>query len=100
MLRLRSVLLFLLCPAWLGAAGPSPVKASLVAEVSSFTPGKPFLAGVRLQHDAGWHTYWKDPGDSGLPTTVAWNLPKGVTAGPLEWPEPQFVLDAAGLKSN
>jgi thiol:disulfide interchange protein DsbD len=37
----------------------------------------------------GWHTYWKNPGDSGLPTRLRWTLPTGFTAGPLQWPLPQ-----------
>ena len=39
----------------------------------------------------GWHTYWQNPGDSGLPTTLAWKLPPGVTAGPIQWPAPKAL---------
>jgi thiol:disulfide interchange protein len=47
------------------------------------------LAGVRLQMDPGWHTYWKNPGDSGGPTKIEWELPPGVTAGDIQWPLPE-----------
>ncbi|HVK32018.1 MAG TPA: thioredoxin family protein, partial [Burkholderiaceae bacterium] len=39
-------------------------------------------------HQPEWHTYWKNPGDSGLPTTLNWQLPAGVTAGEIAWPTP------------
>jgi thiol:disulfide interchange protein DsbD len=66
------------------------VKASLLA----FAPqgvgaGQPLQLGLQLEHKDGWHTYWKNPGDSGLPVTLAWTLPPGVTAGPIAWPVPQ-----------
>jgi thiol:disulfide interchange protein DsbD len=41
--------------------------------------------------DPHWHTYWRNPGDSGLPTTLAWKLPPGVAAAPIEWPAPQLI---------
>ena len=44
-------------------------------------PGKPVWLGLAIDHQPHWHTYWKNPGDSGLPTTLQWQLPAGVTAG-------------------
>jgi len=41
--------------------------------------------------DEGWHTYWRNPGDSGLATTIEWNLPEGLKAGEIEWPYPAKV---------
>jgi DsbC/DsbD-like thiol-disulfide interchange protein len=64
------------------------VEATLVAATDAATPGKPLLAGLHLQMAPGWHTYWRNPGDSGLPTRVKWELPEGVSAGPLQWPRP------------
>lgn len=51
-------------------------------------PGVPLWAGLRIEHAPGWHTYWKNPGDSGLPTQLRWELPAGVTAGEVQWPTP------------
>ncbi len=51
---------------------------------------------LRLSMEKGWHTYWRNPGDSGLPTTLEWKLPAGVEAGPIEWPAPH-VLPAGPL---
>jgi thiol:disulfide interchange protein DsbD len=65
------------------------VRASLVAEDAWAQPGQSLTLVIRLQTDAGWHTYWRNPGDSGLPTRVKWDLPAGLTAGPLLWPVPE-----------
>jgi DsbC/DsbD-like thiol-disulfide interchange protein len=50
--------------------------------------GRPLTVGVRLQMEPGWHTYWRNPGDSGLPTRVKWALPPGFEAGEIRWPYP------------
>jgi DsbC/DsbD-like thiol-disulfide interchange protein len=65
------------------------VQAALVSEVESIRPGASFQAGLRLRMDPEWHTYWKNPGDSGLPTRLLWTLPAGFQAGPIEWPAPR-----------
>lgn len=74
----------------------SHVKASLISEVETTQPGQPFWAGIHLKMDQGWHTYWKNPGDSGMATSVQWELPRGFSAGPLQWPEPEKFTDSAG----
>jgi thiol:disulfide interchange protein DsbD len=68
--------------------GGRHVQASLVAETDAVTPGQPLLVGLRLQMEPGWHTYWRNPGDSGLPTKVKWDLPEGFSAGSIQWPRP------------
>ncbi len=74
-----------------------PVKARLVAETTSWTPGAPLWVAVHLDIAAGWHTYWRNPGDSGLPTEISWTLPKGFSAGEIAWPAPQrFVVGTIG----
>src|SRR5687767_4162927 len=74
------------------------VTATLVPEYGSVEPGHPLSVGLHLKMAPEWHTYWKNPGDSGLPTRIAWVLPTGVTAGPIEWPRPhRFTL--GGLTS-
>jgi thiol:disulfide interchange protein DsbD len=65
-----------------------PVTATLGADAARVEPGKPFTVGVLLTIQRGWHVYWQNPGDSGLPTSVKLVLPDGVTAGPLRWPLP------------
>ncbi len=52
-------------------------------------PGQPVWVGLQLTHAPEWHTYWKNSGDSGLPTELQWTLPPGVSAGPIAWPTPR-----------
>ena len=65
------------------------LQAGLVAERSGVVSGQPLMAGLRLMHDPHWHTYWRNPGDSGLPTRIEWELPSGWRAGPIQWPTPK-----------
>ena len=67
------------------------VEAELVAERTALTPGRPLTVALRLKMREGWHTYWLNPGDSGLPTTLEWTLPAGLTAGPIVWPAPHAL---------
>jgi thiol:disulfide interchange protein DsbD len=66
------------------------VRAELVAHApDGIQPGKPLWLGLKIEHQPHWHTYWKNPGDSGLPTTLAWQLPEGFSAGDIAWPTPK-----------
>jgi DsbC/DsbD-like thiol-disulfide interchange protein len=56
---------------------------------TAWRPARPLLLGLRIEHQPHWHTYWKNPGDSGLPTTLTWTLPPGVQAGDVQWPTPK-----------
>lgn len=62
-------------PAYAQAVRSGPVEARLAVEDLSVQPGRPFWAALHLAIDREWHVYWKNPGDSGLPTTVDWILP-------------------------
>jgi DsbC/DsbD-like thiol-disulfide interchange protein len=64
----------------------------LVAENAWISPGQSFSIGLRFKMDPGWHIYWKNPGDSGEPPRVTWQLPPGITAGEIEWPAPRTML--------
>jgi DsbC/DsbD-like thiol-disulfide interchange protein len=80
---------------WPGAvlAKGGNVEATLVVDGDAVVPGLTLDAGIRLRMRPGWHVYWKNPGDSGLPPTVSWTLPRGFRAGALEWPAPTRFLD-------
>jgi thiol:disulfide interchange protein/DsbC/DsbD-like thiol-disulfide interchange protein len=68
------------------------VRAELVAHApEGVTPGQPVWVGLQLAHQPEWHTYWKNSGDSGLPTVLQWTLPAGVTAGDIQWPLPKKI---------
>ena len=57
------------------------VRAELLAWApEGVEAGKPVWVGLQLAHQPEWHTYWKNSGDSGLPTLLEWTLPAGVTA--------------------
>jgi thiol:disulfide interchange protein DsbD len=64
------------------------VKAQLVADVDSVAPGTGFTLGVRFVMKPDWHIYWHNPGESGLATSIAFELPESLTAGPILWPAP------------
>ena len=49
--------------------------------------------GVALHHPEGWHTYYKDAGDAGIPTALKWTLPEGFSAGEIDWPKPQIFKE-------
>jgi thiol:disulfide interchange protein DsbD len=96
MRRLLAFALVALLP-WMAAAQGSGrtvvttdrVRAELMAHApDGVAPGQPVWVGLQLAHQAGWHTYWKNSGDSGLPTQMQWTLPAGVTAGEIAWPVP------------
>ncbi|MBX9769820.1 MAG: thioredoxin family protein [Candidatus Obscuribacterales bacterium] len=71
-----------------------PVKANLTSESKQIRSGTPFTLAVQLQMEPGWHTYYKDPGESGLATSINWVLPEGFSAGPIEWEKPTKFLEA------
>ncbi len=66
-------------------------EAELVSEVESIQPGQPFWVALRLKADSEWHTYWQNPGDSGLATSIKWELPTGFSAGAIVWPYPERI---------
>jgi thiol:disulfide interchange protein DsbD len=77
-----------------GDGGPGPVRvqhltAELVALGPAIAPGGTQQVGLVLTLDKGWHVYWINPGDSGEPPRIAWTLPAGVTAGPMQFPIPK-----------
>jgi thiol:disulfide interchange protein/DsbC/DsbD-like thiol-disulfide interchange protein len=79
---------------------PAPeglVKAELAAETASVAAGTTLWADLHLDVKPGWHIYWRNPGDSGLPTAIEWQLPPGFSAGEIVWPVPEhFVQNGIG----
>ena len=76
-------------PSHAAAVRTPHVTAELVAQQTGVRPGQTLQIGLRLQHIAHWHTYWRNPGDSGLPTTLRWTLPPGSSVSAIDWPAPQ-----------
>lgn len=61
----------------------------LIAEREWIAAGHPFNVALRFELEKGWHVYWVNPGDSGEPPRVTWDLPAGIKAGAIEWPAPR-----------
>lgn len=72
---------------------------ALVAERTAVAPGRRMRLAIRITVETGWHVYWRNPGQSGIATTIRWTLPPGFTAEPLEWPVPE-VFDIAGIRTH
>jgi len=83
--------------AWYCLAGISAhaahTQARLVLGADTARPGDTVLAAVPLRMDPRWHTYWRNPGASGMATKIEWQLPAGVTAGAIQWPVPEKLPD-------
>ncbi|MBA3771418.1 MAG: thioredoxin family protein [Ramlibacter sp.] len=84
-----------------GAAAAQPARSVVTterarAELLAHAPqglaaGSQVWVGLQLAHQPEWHTYWKNSGDSGLPTQLQWTLPPGVVAGDIAWPVPKKI---------
>ena len=61
----------------------------LVSDVDTAAPGASLTIALRMKFEGNWYTYWRNAGDSGEPVHIVWDLPKGVTAGPISWPAPK-----------
>jgi thiol:disulfide interchange protein DsbD len=82
--------------AWAAPALAQPVRtANVEAELHSaravIAPGERFTIVLRQTIREHWHTYWRNPGDSGEPTQLTWTLPQGFQTGPIQWPAPEAI---------
>ena len=64
-------------------------RLELVSEQDALVPGKQNRIGIRFDLQDGWHTYWVNPGDSGEPPRIDWQLPTGFQINAIQWPHPQ-----------
>ncbi|MGD9347469.1 MAG: protein-disulfide reductase DsbD family protein [Candidatus Aminicenantes bacterium] len=67
------------------------VNVGLTTEIKSIQPGRSFSVGLFFKLEKGWHTYWLNPGDSGLPVAISWKLPPGFIHGDIQWPYPSLL---------
>lgn len=77
------------CAAATASAETPQVRAELLAAANAVQPGENLRLAVHQRIMPHWHTYWINPGDSGLATGIAWTLPEGARAGAIEWPAPK-----------
>ncbi len=78
-------------PAAAQAIRTSNLETELHSSRAAVAPGERFTIALRQTIRPGWHTYWRNPGDSGDATRLTWHLPAGVEAGPIQWPAPQAL---------
>lgn len=67
------------------------VTVELISEYDAVVPGQSFDLAVRFDLEEHWHIYWKNPGDSGLSTTIDWELPESIKVGEVQWPAPERI---------
>src|SRR5438270_10093184 len=92
MMRWLAAILTALAFATAAAAAPvntGHLSAELVAQAQGIAPGQTVYVALHQQIQPGWHTYWKNAGDSGQPTQLKWTLPAGWKAGDIVWPLPR-----------
>ncbi len=65
-------------------------EISLISDYDTVAPGQDFTVVLRMRFDPDWYTYWRNPGDSGEPVMIRWDLPEGFTAGDIQWPVPHI----------
>jgi thiol:disulfide interchange protein DsbD len=90
MRRLLCVWVLLLVAVPMGRAANTTARLVLAAEAAK--PGDTVMAGVHLKMAGDWHTYWRNPGESGGATRIRWELPPDITAGDIQWPVPERYL--------
>lgn len=82
------------------AVGPDAddwvVEALLLVDPAEREPGDPLRVGVLFELRAGWHLYWKNPGEAGLPTRLNWKIAHA-EVGPILWPAPRVFAEADGF---
>jgi len=92
----RLTALFALCAlstAFAQSGKQQHARLSLISNHTAIVPGQSDWIGLRFDLDPGWHIYWINPGDSGEPPKITWQLPGGMQAGDLQFPVPQRIPD-------
>jgi thiol:disulfide interchange protein DsbD len=78
--------------------GRELVQAKLIADTTAAVPGQRFTVGLLLHMVPNWHTYWKFPGDAGIPTEIKWALPEGLKTGEIQWPIPLKLTEPGDIQ--
>ncbi len=89
---LAAMLLGTAAHAQLPQPGKNAIAASFIPESAVVVPGETVTLALMMRPSQGWHGYWKNPGDSGIETQIAWKLPAGLTAGPIQYPVPERLI--------
>eukprot|EP01030_Chromulinospumella_sphaerica_P027679 gene27679-27954_t len=84
-------LFLLVTPAWSAEVDTGHLTIELIAQDASVAPGTTAYVALRQDIDKDWHTYWRNPGDSGEPPKLTWTLPAGWKAGDFVWATPKTL---------
>lgn len=79
------------------AVAAKHARVELISRVSAVAPGNILILGVHFILEPGWHIYWINPGDSGQPPSLEWQLPPRFTAGEIQWPRPEKLQSSPTL---
>lgn len=90
---LRTLLVFWFA---LSAHAAANTQWRLILSADTAKPGDTVFAGLEMKIPAKWHTYWRNPGDSGIATSIKWTLPNGIKAGEIQWPVPKKFTESQG----
>ena len=92
-MKLLNLTLFLLFSSFTFAepVNTGHAKVSLVTDHMYSSSDSEMIVGIKMDMQSHWHTYWKNPGDSGGPIKVDWQLPEGVTVSNVNWPAPELI---------
>jgi len=83
----------MLCAIGIASHVQAPLaKTELVPSTIGIQPGKPFQLALHMKMAPGWHSYYANPGESGMATKITWKLPPGFKAGPIRWPIPKRIV--------
>jgi len=82
------------------AAGASPwsedARSAIRLIAGTAKDGAPLRAGIEIKMDRGWHTYWRYPGDAGIPPRFDFSGSENVAAVTVQWPAPRALTEASG----
>ncbi|MGQ9471230.1 MAG: protein-disulfide reductase DsbD domain-containing protein [Candidatus Aminicenantales bacterium] len=84
-------------PGFFWQSEQSLVRAELIPEFLWVEAGKTFSLWLKISIEPGWHIYWKNPGEAGLPTTISWELPPGINLVSVSWPWPAKFVDSLAI---
>lgn len=91
---MKATLLISLSLATCALAAPQHATATWMTATKSVTNGEPIQTVIKMKVADGWHTYWKNPGEGGIPMTIKTNLPEGWTLGEIQYPAPKRYSSA------
>jgi thiol:disulfide interchange protein len=88
--------ILLACCVSLSAFGAAKTQWRLILSEETAQPGQTVWAGLEMKIPPKWHTYWRNPGDSGIATSIKWTVPNGIKPGDIQWPVPKKFTETQG----